>query len=340
MKANEMIGIRVDVNKHIATGHITRTIAIAEHIVRKGGDCIFISSDGDCATYLEKKGFKYVVLNSDWDKKEEELGKLIAVLEEYKITTLLIDSYQVTERYFETLSRKTKIYYFDELYIKGYNKCVGLINGLLLPPDYKEYAGKVFKGPQYVPLRAEFFNAPKKKIRDKANSILLTSGGGDEFHFLRTLLEEFLEDNRFLDYSINVAVGGYYPIQDVEEFVDNPRVFLYVNTDKMMELIVDSDIAITAGGMTIYEVCSCGTPGIVFSMADNQIEQCRAFDCLGLIKYAGDIRGNVKEVVSNILAGIDEMKDAKMRKDISEKMQKCVDGRGAERIADILMGRY
>ena len=103
---------------------------------------------------------------------------------------------------------------------------------------------------------------------------------------------------------------------------------------------MDSDIAITAGGMTIYEVCSCGTPGIAFSMADNQIEQCRAFDYLGLLKYAGDIRENVNGVVSYILASIDEMKDEKMRKEISEKMQKCVDGRGAERIADILMGRY
>ena len=66
-----MIGIRVDVNQVIATGHIKRDIEIALCLRKMGEECIFVSADEQCLTYLETYKFKSVILNSRWDFMEE-----------------------------------------------------------------------------------------------------------------------------------------------------------------------------------------------------------------------------------------------------------------------------
>ena len=50
------------------------------------------------------------------------------------------------------------------------------------------------------------------------------------------------------------------------------------------------DVAISAGGTTLYELCACGTPTISYSFADNQLNNVKQFDEDGIIPYAGDVR--------------------------------------------------
>ena len=47
-----MVGIRVDVNNIIATGHIIRTITIAEEIEKRNEKFIFISSDNGVVCFF------------------------------------------------------------------------------------------------------------------------------------------------------------------------------------------------------------------------------------------------------------------------------------------------
>ena len=51
-----------------------------------------------------------------------------------------------------------------------------------------------------------------------------------------------------------------------------------------------ADIAISAGGTTLYELCACGTPTISYSFADNQLDNVEQFQKDELIDYAGDVR--------------------------------------------------
>ena len=52
----------------------------------------------------------------------------------------------------------------------------------------------------------------------------------------------------------------------------------------------EADLAISAGGTTLYELCAVGTPTICYSMADNQLDNVRQFEKDGLMYYAGDAR--------------------------------------------------
>lgn len=156
-----MIGIRVDVNREVATGHIKRDMAIALCLRKMGQKCLFISADDNCVPYLAAQGFPYVVLDSKWYELEGELDKMERVIREYHIDSLLVDSYLVTERYMQSLSQMTKVTYFDELGLFGYG-CSQLINGVLEPPDYSRAPGKALLGAEYVSLREEFMDLPPR----------------------------------------------------------------------------------------------------------------------------------------------------------------------------------
>lgn len=98
------IGIRVDVNQEIATGHIKRDIAVALCLREMGYESVFISADENCEAYLKPYEFENVILHSMWDDMEGELTKIGAVIEAYRIESLLVDSYMVTEKYMKELA--------------------------------------------------------------------------------------------------------------------------------------------------------------------------------------------------------------------------------------------
>jgi spore coat polysaccharide biosynthesis predicted glycosyltransferase SpsG len=106
----------------------------------------------------------------------------------------------------------------------------------------------------------------------------------------------------------------------------------------MAELMSGCDIAISAGGTTLYELCACGIPSICFAFEDNQLETVKGFQDKELMLYAGDIRDGEIVCYSRIYRFIDiYKKDISLRQVNSPIMQKLVDGKGAERIINSIM---
>ena len=99
-----------------------------------------------------------------------------------------------------------------------------------------------------------------------------------------------------------------------------------------------ADLAISAGGTTLYELSAKGTPAISYAFADNQLRNAEQFAADGLIPYAGDVR--VDDVYGNIYLLYQKCKNPGIRKQYSEKMQKVIDGRGAARIASLLFSHH
>ena len=54
----------------------------------------------------------------------------------------------------------------------------------------------------------------------------------------------------------------------------------------MSEVMKYCDIAITAGGSTMYELCACGVPMITYAFADNQLPGVEGFEKLGVARYS------------------------------------------------------
>lgn len=104
-----MIYIRADMNMQIATGHMMRCLSIADALSSMEKSVTFILADDKALSLLKQRGYYAIVLHTDWNNMEGELPALRKVITENQIDKMLIDSYQVTEKYLKELSRFVKI---------------------------------------------------------------------------------------------------------------------------------------------------------------------------------------------------------------------------------------
>ncbi|WP_434511450.1 hypothetical protein [Desulfitobacterium sp. AusDCA] len=89
-------------------------------------------------------------------------------------------------------------------------------------------------------------------------------------------------------------------------------------------------MVISAGGSTLYELAACGTPALVFILADNQEGIVRKMDELGYVKTLGWYNQLSDETVLNKLREL--ISDYKQHQELSSKAQRLVDDHGTDRI--------
>lgn len=340
-----MFYIRADANEIIGTGHIMRCLSIAEELYRRGENVTFIVADERSEVLLKPKDFNVICLHSVWDDLEQEIESLIHVIEENDISVLLVDSYYVTELYLRMVRQYTKIAYIDDM--DSFIYPVDLLINYNIYADELEYAPKYRRagigtqflmGPAYVPLRAEFTNI-HKEIKQSVSKILITSGGADTYNVVGSILDTLKEQTWFEQLEYEVIIGGFnmHTCMLEAKWEQYENVHLLKNVSNISEYMKSCDIAVTAGGVTTYELCACGIPSIMYALADNQLQIAQTVSRRGLISWVGDIRYELENCMKNIVLYLEElMSDVRQRKDISERMQKLVDGSGCKRLVDEL----
>ena len=336
-----MLYIRVDGNSEIGTGHVMRCLAIADAVRKSGGDCTFVTADTHMIPLIEDQGFFAVCLDSTWDDLDKETKKMNALIVEQNIKKLLVDSYFVTPAYLQRLHELTQTIYIDDLNAFRY-PCDILINynvyadSFNYPTQYPDT--KLLLGCRYAPLREEFQNLPKRVPREEVQSILITVGGTDAHNIAVKLVKKAKSNPKTSHFDYHIVAGRFNPHNDELNQLkyEHDGVFIHRNVQSMSKLMLDCDIAVSAGGSTLYELCACGTPTVVFALADNQLDATTSFGERYMIN-AGDIRKNEESCLSKILDGITRMAyDTTFRYDYSRKSQELVDGNGATRIANAL----
>lgn len=324
-------------NNKIATGHLMRCLSIADAAKQCGEATTFLLADEQAVEILRSRGHQFIVLHTQWNDMDAELQAIENVISERKIDKILIDSYQVTENYLKQLTEWVTTFYIDDL-----NAFIYPVDAIICYANYWEKFDyfshypdkKLFLGTQYAPLRAEFSNCSPKQMKSKAENLLLLSGGTDHFDMLDRLLQRIdKEQYRWID----VICGTYYSKYEMicQKYSAYTNIRIHMSVTDMKDYMEQADLAVTAGGTTLYELCAVGTPTISYSIADNQLENVKKFQEDGLVDYAGDVRFD--DVMEHIIGYLKEYYDNKrLRQERSIKMQKLVDGKGARRIAEIL----
>lgn len=122
-----------------------------------------------------------------------------------------------------------------------------------------------------------------------------------------------------------------------KQFFCDKNVFLYRNVPNISEYMAMCDLAVTACGSTLYELCACGLPAVTYILADNQYELAKEFDVRGLMAWCGDIREDIWSCIECIVKRVEMMffeEEILMAKGM--ELQLLVDGQGARRIAEKL----
>ena len=114
----------------------------------------------------------------------------------------------------------------------------------------------------------------------------------------------------------------------------------YPRVEKVAELLLGCDLAISAAGTTIYELCAAGVPTLAFSMADNQELFAKRMAAAGAVTYLGDIRNPevLENLEKNVASWLSERGAALLlRQQESVRMHALTDGLGSRRIAQKLI---
>ena len=331
-----MIAIRVDGNPQIATGHVMRCLAIANELKKSGQTPLFIVADDNSEHLLQLSGYPIVNLHTQWNNLDSEISQITTVLRQHKITKIIVDTYFVTETYLSALEEICPVIYIDDLNLFRYPVSV-VVNYNIYAFDipYQEiYHGtktKLLLGPQYAPLLEEFQNI-EPCIRDAVRKILITVGGSDRYNIAGKILREITVDERFSGIEFHVVAGRLNPhIADLRELAEvNPLIHIHQNVTEMAKLMQSCDLAVTAGGSTMYELCACGVPSVCFSWADNQLMSVKVFSEKGLIPSAGDMREDEVKCIWRIVDCLNKyLQDSSLRRGKSSGMRSVTDGRGA-----------
>lgn len=195
----------------------------------------------------------------------------------------------------------------------------------------------MYLGLRYVPLRNEFLDIPKRYYRG-IHKILITSGGTDEYNVIEKFLVYFQKINIFNKLEFYCVIGKFNKNRERlnGKFKVSNNVHLLYNVDNISEYMKICDVAITAGGTTCYELCACGIPSIIYTLADNQYGIAKTFANKKIIPWIGDIRENMQKVLNNLEKELNKLDNEETWKKRSLEMQLLVDGKGATRLAEIL----
>ncbi|OOM75015.1 UDP-2,4-diacetamido-2,4,6-trideoxy-beta-L-altropyranose hydrolase [Clostridium puniceum] len=351
------IFIRADGGNTIGLGHIMRMLVLAKEL-KKNNEVIFlcrgkqannINKKSDinkgASTYnseddkfkagiekVRKNEFKVFMINDECVVEE-----IINLQNEYKADLIITDSYDVDELYFNTL----KPYFKLNGYVDDMNKCKMnvdfIINQNINAEDMNyinnvEHNTKLFLGTKYCMLRDEFRKEiSKKELRGKCEDLLLTLGGMDENFNTLTILNEIA--NCYIN--IRVVIGSAFNKKLINELYDlsikHNNIKIYENA-KMSSLMVKCDVAISAGGSTLYELCAMNVPTIGIIIAENQEQVALKMKEEGLIADAYWINEIKEKKLSTILNKL--INDKKIREDIIIKQRKVVNTEGVKLLAD------
>jgi len=325
-----------------------RCLALAQSWRHQGGRVIFLSRTRD-------KALQERILGEDAELIH--LGNLLSNAEDLKQTLTLIaekkpaegkvwvvvDGYDFNADY----QRQIKAAGYNLLCIDDYGHADHYFADIVLNQNisaheslYKNrepYTGLLL-GPRYTLLRKEFgpWREWKRFIPEFADKILVTLGGSDPGNATMEVVNAITRIN-IPALEVNIIAGPANPhIEKLRNAIDNTSgtFHLLENVTNMAEMMAWADVAITSGGSTCWELSFFQLPFIVIVVAENQRPSMDRLKALGLTKMfsfpsdtlCDDLVSAVKDILTN----------HSLRNEWSRGLSSLVDGKGADRICDML----
>ena len=336
--------IRADGNARIGAGHLMRCLTIADALAELVGskeEILFACADEPSAELARAAGYEVWVLHTDYEQPETELLRWQQLIEPKESKggepiVFLVDSYYVTDGYLEFLRRYGKVYLMDDMQehaypvdgVINYNAFAdaGVYAGL-----YEETGTECLVGSEYVPIRQQFLYR-EYGINPKARHVLITTGGGDVDNIAGRMLETIYQE----DMEFHVVTGRFNPhletLRALEQSLQG--VHIYHDVADMAGLMGKCDMAVTAGGTTIYELAAIGVPFLCFSYARNQEALTRYIGEKEIAGFLGAYHVDEKAVLERLRGMFAEYcENFRLRKQCFDRERKMIDGKGAARIA-------
>ncbi len=334
------ISIRCDGGVSLGTGHIIRQLMIAKELKKRANLTVefFMKDIEEGVKRVEKEGFVVRKFSKTLSLNDE--AKFIAnFLKKNNTDLLIVDILDTSKEYISTLKETgVKIVSFDD---HSEGKYLADLRFNILEFDEEDPSPTLFEGPKYVTLDPVYavYHLKEKKIRKKANKILITFGGSDPDNLTDKTLKALEIIN--MELEIDLVIG--FAFSYLEELKENlkrtkHKITLYrdISPELMAQLMFENDIGIGAGGLTQYEFLATGLPGIIVcENVPHQYKLAKWFENKGGLKNLGIGRSISEETIAYHVMEL--LKDPLKREHMSKIGKSLCDGKGLTRTVDKIL---
>ena len=203
--------------------------------------------------------------------------------------------------------------------------------------DWTGFRGKLYAGWEWIPLRRQFVGV-RRSARGIPPELLVTMGGSDPSRF--TLMAVSAVLNSKLDVRLKVIVGPSFPHgEELLSLLANTTLpYLVVESPlNMAKAMATADLALASFGVTAYELAALGIPAVYMCLSPDHARSACVFVEAG-IALSLDCPDELSEKeITECLELL--VNDEEKRRKMGEMAGMLVDGRGAIRIAETIMGR-
>ena len=268
-------------NAQTGYGHLTRCLAIYQGFEERSIRPIIIA---DCDENGKKVLGDISMQVFDWVANQDKLAELI-----FEADIAIIDSYLAELPLYMIIYKSVKkTVYIDDTLRLDYPPGV-ILNGSIgaenLP--YKNSAEHAyFLGLKYAPLRKEFWDIPKKILSGDRNNVLITVGGQDIRDITFDVLDAALKYSAKLNYHVVLGFNDFHNRPSAYSGMTNVFFYRSLSAEAMRDLMLVTDMAISAAGQTSYELFQLDIPMILVQIAENQQSNVQGFIGIGAIKEA------------------------------------------------------
>lgn len=311
----------------IGLGHISRCSSLYNELLIRNINVKFIVY-GDFKTNIVVQ--RQVLKTMNW-QCSDFLNNYIK-----KNDYCIIDSYKATENLYKLISQRAKksLFIDDNARIK-YPKGI-VVNPSLTSKNMQHLYNDCnfyLNGPEYIILRKPFIKVKRAISNSEVKEVLITLGGSNIQNILDSILNQIC--NKYLNIRFNVIIGSACRSFDKRAYSNNINFYKDLDAEEMKNIMLKSDIAITAAGQTIYELLATQTPFIPIKIVDNQSNNIEGLLEFKLVETIVDYK---KKYFIEILENeFQKLLVLSKRKQIINLYENIIDGLGSRRIIDKLI---
>jgi spore coat polysaccharide biosynthesis predicted glycosyltransferase SpsG len=310
---------RADASLEIGSGHVMRSSVLAEELISRGFECVFIGSIVDLDWVTERistLGFRQV------------LSDEASFVRDAQTDVLVLDSYSipVSNSFIAKMNWKFSMSICDEI-TPNY-----LVDIELRPGFEKTREGQltpiVLSGTEHLLIRQGIFKSSGKKYNGGTTRVLVLGGGSDTFGFVPAVAEVIHS------LKLNLEVHLFTNAEILTKF--SWGLFVHPIGSELDIIARDVDVVLTTASTSSFEFIAREIPTGVVCAIDNQESYYKQLGRLGYATqigvrtFSGDWEFNV-EAIGDLLG------DQKKRDALKQSVTGLIDLKGAERVVDFLL---
>ena len=318
--------IRADGSHALGMGHIYRALNLADALT-SWAKVRFITRGDEIAYVKLAERYPTDITRND----DEDYEKICAS----PLDAIVVDKLNNNASYMRRLKSQCRVLVSFDDCGEGVKEADIAFNVLYhCEKTVKTGSTRVYNEPSYAIINPQF--SETRRVKQKTLfKILVTLGGADTLGLTPGVIETL--DALSEEFQMTAVIGpAFKHHSELEKAVARckHKIDVRFNVPDMWNAMTEANLAISAGGNTLFELAATGTPAIVLceelfevETADRMMKE-GTCENLGYSKPFDEQR--LRQTTLNMI------KDSKRRQKMSEVGRRLVDGRGSERVSIII----